>query len=231
MRNYICVQDASTAARSRSNGEIGEKLAEQVLATNGFVNIENLNKTHANHKYADIYAEKDGVRYAISVKTRNKYTASGKLNPAYNLIQGGDAEFAKSAEDAKGAKAAWVAVALEDATFDAYFGLLSSLASARSIPMTQKATKNYLCLAQGIPHDENPLEFKNQYQMNNDPVNPVSFSTSPPVSTEDERRQAKEASQRIAVYLLSHPSLTLQLAEGGKPDEVLSLLPPPLGCC
>ena len=187
------------------------------------MNIKNLNKTQANHKYADIYAEKNGVRYVISVKTRNKYTANGRLNPAYNLIKGGDAEFAKEAEDAKEAKAAWVAVALEDATFDAYFGLLSSLASAKSIPMTPRATENYLCLAQGMSHDEDPLEFKNQYQMNNAPVNLLSLSTSPSVPTEDERRQAKEASRLLAVHLLSHPSLTVQLARGDQPDEVIEL--------
>lgn len=41
--------------------------------------------------------------------------------------------------------------------------------------------------------------------------------------TEDERRQAKEAGRLIAVHLLSHPSLTLQLAEGDEPDEAIEL--------
>ena len=175
LRNYDCIQDASTAARSHSNGNIGEKLAEQVLELNGFTNIENLNRSRVNHKYADIYAEKDGERYVISVKARNKYTASKKpesknLNPSYNLIEGGDVEFAKLAEETRSAKAAWVAIALEDATFDAYFGLLSSLANPRSIPMTLKQTKNYLCLAQGKLHGEDPLKFKNQYKRKSDSV-------------------------------------------------------------
>lgn len=169
-REYDCVQDKSTAARSRSNGRIGEQLAEQVLELNGFTNIENLNNSKFNHKYADIYAEKDGERYVISVKARNKHTASGKINPSYNLIKGGDIEFAREAEETKNATAAWIAIVLEDATFEAYFGLLSSLSNKRSIPMTPKATKNYLCLAEGKLHNEDPLKFKNNYNRKSAPV-------------------------------------------------------------
>ena len=168
MKNYDCIQDASTASRSRSNGEIGEKLAEQALAISGFTNIENLNRRKTNHKYADLYAEKDGERFVISVKARNKLTAKGKLNPSYNLIKGRDVEFARLAEETQSAKAAWIAIVLEDVTFDAYFGLLSSLTNPRAIPMTPTATSGYLCLAQGVPHGEDPLNFKNRYKRKSD---------------------------------------------------------------
>jgi len=43
------------------------------------------------------------------------------------------------------------------------------------------------------------------------------------IPTEDERRQAKEAGRLMAVHLLSHPSLTLQLGGGDEPDEVIEL--------
>ena len=56
MKKYDCIQDSSTAARSRRNGRIGEKLAAQVLARHGFRHIENLNERRMNHKYAHLYA-------------------------------------------------------------------------------------------------------------------------------------------------------------------------------
>ena len=43
------------------------------------------------------------------------------------------------------------------------------------------------------------------------------------IPTEDERRQAKEAGRLIAVHLLSHPDLTLQLGEGDEPNEITDL--------
>ncbi len=167
MRKYVCIQDASTAARSRSIGKLGEEIAEVVLKLNGFTNIRNLNATKHNYQYADVYAEKDGKRFVISVKTRNKYTASEKLNAFYNLVVGGDLAFARFAEKSENAEAAWIAISLEDETFDAYFGLLSSLHNVRSIPMRPRDTNEYFCLAQASPHGKDPLDFKNSYKTQN----------------------------------------------------------------
>ena len=38
-----------------------------------------------NAPFADIYCEKDGKSFIISVKTRNKYQKNGKLNDIHNL--------------------------------------------------------------------------------------------------------------------------------------------------
>lgn len=40
-----------------------------------------------NETFADIECEKDGLKYIISVKARNKYQKNGKLNTRYNLGQ------------------------------------------------------------------------------------------------------------------------------------------------
>ena len=78
--------DSTTAARSRRIGILGEKLAEAQLCANGFKNVKNLNHTlHVNHPGADLYAERNGVGYWISVKARNKYTEGKKLNDRYKV--------------------------------------------------------------------------------------------------------------------------------------------------
>ncbi len=113
MRNNTLVQNKATAARNHRLGNIGEQWAEMLLSRNGFTNIENLNNKRKNYAYADIYAEKDGERYVISVKTRNKMRSVSKnrpkatLNDSYNLSSlGNHYALSKVAEEVKQAKAA-----------------------------------------------------------------------------------------------------------------------------
>ena len=61
------------AARKKSLGELGELFAIKALVDKKFDRIRNLNDNHRNEKFADIECEKDGLRYIISVKARNKY--------------------------------------------------------------------------------------------------------------------------------------------------------------
>lgn len=151
--------------RSRKIGSLGEQLAAQALVNNGFRNIINLNEVQVNHEYADICAERDGERYAISVKTRNKYCANGKLNSAYNLSGRGEhLALAERAERAHSAKAAWIAVVLEEDTFSAYFGLLSELNGKNQIPMTLVAIKGYECIVAGGAHNVSYADIKNDYE-------------------------------------------------------------------
>ena len=164
-RNYIRVLNKATAKRSHNLGRIGEQWAEAMLSRNGFTNIQNLNDELANHRYADIYAEKDGQRYVISVKTRNKLQASGALNGSYNLSSTGNHyELAALAEDAKQAKAAWIAIAVEETVFNAYFGLLTELNGKNGILMTETATAKYQSLVKNEPHELNYSQIKNVYE-------------------------------------------------------------------
>ena len=73
-------QTGATAERARTLGQVGEQLAEDVLRRSGFCNVTNLNRLAPNFPYADLYAERDGRRYVISVKTRNKYQVDGSIN-------------------------------------------------------------------------------------------------------------------------------------------------------
>src|SRR4051794_10592293 len=113
------VQDTSTAARAKNLGNIGEELAARFLAINRFTGIRNLNNLSANACYADLFAERDGQKYVISVKARNKFERTGVLNARYKL--GKDAvRLAQQAEEAWQAKAAWIAISLEAKTCHAY---------------------------------------------------------------------------------------------------------------
>lgn len=164
MRNPTLVQNKMTAARSHKLGNLGELWAEEALTDNGFTSVENLNNKHRNHGYADIYAERAGERYVVSVKTRNKLKASGILNKDYNLSSSGNHyALAEVAENTKQAKAAWIAISVEETTFNAYFGLLTDLNGKNTIPMTEEAVSSYQCLARDKPHDLDYTQIKNVY--------------------------------------------------------------------
>src|SRR5947209_7957183 len=98
------------ASRKKSLGELGELYALKALVDNGFNNIQNLNDKNRNEPFADLLAEKDGVRYTISVKSRNKNRGGrsiGKTNDRYNL--GKDAAIkANESEKKHNAKAHWM---------------------------------------------------------------------------------------------------------------------------
>lgn len=128
--------DASTARRAHSLGEVGEGVAEKLLARAGFTNVRNLNLETSNFPYADFYAERKGERFVVSVKIRNKYEAgTGRLNSRYKL--GARCyELARRAEKQLEAKAAWLAISLEDTVLSAYFGRLDELRGSRGIAMT-----------------------------------------------------------------------------------------------
>lgn len=80
-------ENRKEAARKKSLGELGELFALKALVDKRFDRIRNLNDNSMNETFADIECEKDGLKYIISVKARNKYQKNGKLNTRYNLGQ------------------------------------------------------------------------------------------------------------------------------------------------
>ena len=89
-----------------------------------------------NEKFADIFCEKDGVKYVISVKARNKYQIDGKLNTRYNL--GSNAhDKASYSEEKYEAKAYWLAVQFDTTTYSVYFGSLKELNGSKAIPVNK----------------------------------------------------------------------------------------------
>jgi hypothetical protein len=113
------------AARKKSLGELGELFALKAFVDNKFDRIRNLNDNAINQTFADIACEKDGKKYIVSVKARNKFQKNGKLNTRYNL--GKDVyEKALASEKKYKAKACWMAIQFDRNSFSIYFGQLKS---------------------------------------------------------------------------------------------------------
>lgn len=159
--------DKHVTVRFKKLGDLGEFLAEELLNESGFKNVKNLNKAEfLNNPFFDIYAERDRYKYAISVKTRNKYensVAGIKLNSRYKLTDD-PKKFVEEARSKYNSEAAWVAISadIDKGVFDAYFGtLLSLFGNRKGINMSRSAVEGYEHLAllrsfeeMGIPKKE-----------------------------------------------------------------------------
>lgn len=122
------------ASRKKSLGELGELFAIKALVDNHYEKIVNLNDKKMNFPFADLYAEKEGKSFIISVKARNKYQKNHKLNAHYNL--GSEAyKKAELAEKEYCAEALWMAIQFDQYTYSIYLGSLSELNGKRAIPM------------------------------------------------------------------------------------------------
>jgi len=130
----VNTENKKEAARKKSLGELGELFALKALVDQKFDRIRNLNDKSMNETFADIECEKDGKKYVISVKARNKYQRNGKLNTRYNL---GSNAYKKAlfAEIKYNASAYWIAVQFDHKTFSIYFGCLSDLNGSKAIPV------------------------------------------------------------------------------------------------
>jgi hypothetical protein len=128
------IESKKEAARKKSLGELGELFAIKALVDKKFDRIRNLNDNLMNETFADIECEKDGLKYVISVKARNKYQKNGKLNTRYNL--GANVyEKALSAEKKYNASAYWMAIQYDQNSFSIYFGFLKELNESKAIPV------------------------------------------------------------------------------------------------
>ena len=104
------MRDVNDAHRCHRLGDAGERIARPLLTEAGFRSIESLNVKRANYPYADFVAERNGTRYVISVKIRNKMERSGSLNSRFKL--GAKChDYAAAAEQDEHAIAAWLMIA------------------------------------------------------------------------------------------------------------------------
>jgi len=145
------------ASRKKSLGELGELYALKALVDNGFNNIKNLNDKNRNEPFADLIAEKDGMRYTISVKSRNKNRGGrsiGKTNDRYNLGKNAMIR-ANDSEKKHNAKAHWMGIEFDNQFITIYFGSMEEIKGHGGIPINKcrkgevgkillQSTKHYL---------------------------------------------------------------------------------------
>jgi len=122
------------ASRKKSLGELGELFAIKAIVDKGFDKIRNLNDQKLNEPFADIFCEKNGVRYIISIKARNKYQKNGTLNTRYNLGSNVYEKVLKS-EKTYNAIAHWMAIQFDEKSFSIYFGTIKELNGSKAIPI------------------------------------------------------------------------------------------------
>jgi hypothetical protein len=121
------------AMRKKALGELGELVALKTLVDNGFEKISHLNDTkRRNFPFADLLAEKDGKKYAISVKARNKFQKNGTLNNRYNLKQ----THVASVENELVADAYWMAIQFDKNSYSVRFGAVVELKDAGGRPLS-----------------------------------------------------------------------------------------------
>lgn len=140
------------ASRKKSLGELGELFAIKALVDNHYEKIINLNDKKMNFPFADLYAEKEGKSFIVSVKARNKYQKNHKLNAYYNL---GSEAYKKAARAEKEycAEPHWMAIQFDQFTYSTYWGSLEELNGKNAIPLLQCAQGNIgICLAKDKRH-------------------------------------------------------------------------------
>ena len=121
------------AMRKKALGELGELVALKTLVDHGFEKITHLNDTkRRNYPFADLLAEKDGKKYAISVKARNKFQKNGTLNNRYNLSQ----KHVAAVEVELNAEAFWMAIPFEKNSYSVRFGSVAELKDANGRPLS-----------------------------------------------------------------------------------------------
>jgi hypothetical protein len=136
-KNWIGWTGGAEMANTREQelADFGEERARELLSGKGF----EVKKMPKNFPFFDLMAKRGSRRLLIPVKTRNKFTKTGKLKKnSYNLYtKPGHHEAAKKIADFFGAEIAWFAVTVDSKakTFSACMGDVARLPSPKRIPM------------------------------------------------------------------------------------------------
>jgi hypothetical protein len=148
-----------TAQRSAKLGAFGEVLAFADLSAYRFTNFKILNGQKKNHPFADLYAERDGEKFWISVKTRNKYQFNGTLNDRYKVTFKQKQQAKLLVEADPGTEIACVAISVvvtqnscrdgeKPNSYSCYFVRSSEFAEVSGIDMRKSALRRYECFAE-----------------------------------------------------------------------------------
>lgn len=153
-------------SRRRRIGDLGEEWTKSLLERAGFRAIRDLNLVRYNHRGGDFIAEREGEKYFITVKARNKYKqGTRKLNGGYNIYP----EKVRRAALEYDATPAWVTIQLDtdEQTYSAYFGTVSSLRNpnAVAVPMLPHNIGAHECLADKVFDETITADLSNQLEI------------------------------------------------------------------
>lgn len=170
-------------SRRRRIGDLGEHWTKSLLERAGFVGVRDLNVVRYNHAGGDFIAERDGKKYFVTVKARNRYQQrTRKLNGAYNIYP----KKVRRAAREYDAEPAWLTIQLdtEERTYSAYFGTVSSLRNpdAVAVPMLPHNVTAYECLAENVVDEAITPDLSNQLTSNGLPKHTVGHPRQAPSS-------------------------------------------------
>ena len=125
------------AKKLKALGELGELIGIKALVDAGFSKVTNLNDKKMNFPFADIYAEKTGKKFVISIKARNKFQLNGNLNSNYKLGERAYEKASKASKEFSNAIPAWIAIPFTEHHYSVYFGTLDELDNSPSISVAK----------------------------------------------------------------------------------------------
>jgi hypothetical protein len=171
------VLGVDTARRGSKLGFIGEQLALMELSLHGFTAIKHLNYPKKNHPFADVYAEHNGEKFWISVKTRNKYQNDETINYCYK-ISPKERAFALHLEQTNpDTIAACIGVSVVVSknsclggeppnSYSCYFAKLGTLTDRQGMGMRLRQLSSYHCLAENklVPSNYDISDCENVFQ-------------------------------------------------------------------
>jgi predicted transport protein len=160
-----------------------------------FTSVRDLNAVRYNHPGGDFLAERNGHRYFITVKARNKFVQrTRQLNGGYNIYP---AKVRRAAREYD-AIPSWLTIQLDTdrRSYSAYFGTIDSLRNpdAIAVPMSPTATSRYECIARDKFDEAITAQLSNQLVETGETI-----AEKPVVSPESGRKPAgKPAPKRLA---------------------------------
>ena len=141
------------AKKIKALGELGELIGIKALVDDGFTRVCNLNDKKNNFPYADLYAEKNGKKYVISIKARNKIQLNGKINSSYKLGTNAYSKATKASKANSNAIPAWLAIPFTEHNYSVYFGTLKELNNVSSISIIKCVNQSIgKCLVDNKTH-------------------------------------------------------------------------------
>jgi hypothetical protein len=159
MKNEKTIKESK---RKKALGELGELIGVKTLVDSGFLEIMNLNDKKMNYPFADLFATKEGKRFVISIKARNKIQRDGNLNARYILGRDVLTKASKAVKEFN-ATPAWMAISFTEKTYSVYFGTLDQLKNPDAIPVSECMKKKLgQCLVEDKVHYFDWDYFKNE---------------------------------------------------------------------